>query len=161
MFIHDLLGIGSLLEKFSAKEAAKASAASERDRKRLAKAAEKPPAKEPEPEQPEDIVDKLDMPVPERLHNVFQCSLFAESLTTLTRMARDFKELKDTPPGAKLRLQQAEQQITDLKRTIKFDAPYCVCPMCKAAEVRAGCACKGSGWLTESSYKALPSEYRL
>ncbi len=142
------------------KHAEKITAKAEAEEKKASKAAEKEAKKKPAaPEPPAEILDQLDQQVPERLHHIFSNTAFKDWINALNAIARGLKEVGETPVGAMLRYQQADLQLKDLKRTLKFDAPYSVCAMCKAV---GDCqACKGRGWLNEASYKALPAEYRL
>lgn len=111
----------------------------------------------------DDPKDAVDAAIPAVLRPVFEkAEEFKEVVNQLNAINRKLEELKKHPAGACLRLQQAQIDLKNLKESVRFDTPYCVCPMChgNAKERKANCACKQRGWLVEGSYKALPSEYR-
>jgi hypothetical protein len=109
------------------------------------------------------VLDALDVPVPAGLIPVFQKRQeFKEMINQLNAMKRKLEQLKDHPAGALIRLSQAEPDIRNLKETIEFDAPYCVCPVCggDSKKRRSSCPCKDRGWLNQSAYGRLPQECR-
>lgn len=127
-----------------------------------AKPAEKPAPKPPE-KQPDTLKDEVDAEVPPGLESVFRHAAdFRTMLNTLNGVNRQLKELAHHPAGAMIRLQQAEVDLENLKRTIRFDMPFAVCPVCEGfAKTRlANCPCKSRGWLNKASYGNLPQEYR-
>jgi ParB-like chromosome segregation protein Spo0J len=110
-----------------------------------------------------DLKDAIDQDVPTGLKPVFVKALeFKVVVNQLNEIDRILKELAKHPAGARLRLQAAEIDLKNLKRTVTFDAPYCVCPMCKGDTKtrKSNCACKNTGWLNKGSYENLPQEYR-
>lgn len=114
-------------------------------------------------ETPEPVQDDIEQEVPDHLLSVFE--KVADFKTIISQLGKVGKELKDVaqhPAGAMLRLQQAEVDLKNLKRTVRFDRPFCVCPVCKGLPKgrKANCPCKARGWLNEASYENLPSEYR-
>ncbi len=114
-------------------------------------------------EEGKPVLDHLDGEVPPGLQTVFvRGREFKVILNQLNEIGRLLKDLHAHPAGACLRLQQAEVELADLKRTIKFDLPYCVCRVCQgsARTRKQNCPCKGRGWLNEASYKNLPTECR-
>jgi hypothetical protein len=110
-----------------------------------------------------DLKDEIEQDVPTGLKPVFVKALeFKVVVNQLNEIDRILKELAKHPAGARLRLQAAEIDLKNLKRTVIFDAPYCVCPMCKGDTKtrKSNCACKNTGWLNKGSYENLPQEYR-
>jgi ParB family chromosome partitioning protein len=110
-----------------------------------------------------ELKDELDEPVPEVLREVFTKGReFRIVINQLNEINRVLQELATHPAGAHMRLQQAQIDLKNLKRTVEFDAPYAVCPMCKADDKhrKANCPCEGRGWLIRGKYQALPVEYR-
>lgn len=114
---------------------------------------------EAEPEK----TDGLGESIPPGLVPVFdKVPVFKETVNSLNKIAKTLKDLASCPAGACLLLQQAELDLRNLKETVKFSAPYAVCPMCKgiAKSRKANCACKNRGWLRKNDYDNLPQEYR-
>jgi hypothetical protein len=87
---------------------------------------------------------------------------FREIVKQLTTINQELVRLKDSPAGAHLRLQNAQIDLKNLKETVRFDTPFAVCPVCEgiAKTRKANCPCKQRGWLIETAYKNLPTEYR-
>lgn len=116
--------------------------------------------REQEDEKP--LLDELDQPVPGNLKEVFEKAKdFQGIVNQLNAINRKLKELVGHPAGAMMRLQQAEIDLKHLKQTVKFDAPYCVCPLCHGKKNKPNCACKGRGWLNKASYENIPTESRI
>lgn len=121
----------------------------------------KPPPADPAEEAAP--TDELDASVPPGLQSVFKrAAEFQEIVNQLNAINRKLKELSESPAGQCMRLQQAQIDLRNLKETVRFDKPYCVCPVCEgiAKTRKANCPCKQRGWLNETSYKNLPGEYR-
>ena len=127
----------------------------------LEKEHKKSESQEKSPE-PEKLLDDLDVEVPESLKTIFaeQAPRFKAIVNQLNAMNRELEELSKLPAGACLSLQGAQIDLRDLKESVRFARPYCVCPMCEGKANKPNCACKKNGCLTEASYKRLPMEYR-
>jgi hypothetical protein len=109
------------------------------------------------------LQDARDGPVPPGLVAVFnKVKAFRGIVQELTRINQDLVLLKQSPAGACLRLDLAQTDLKNLKRTVHFDTPYCVCPVCQgvAKARKANCPCKQRGWLIEEAYKNLSTEFR-
>lgn len=115
-------------------------------------------------EETEDVLkDENGQEVPIGLASVFTgATEFKGILNQLKEIKARARKLADAPAGRALRLQQFEIDLDNARKTIRFDMPYAVCPVCKgiAKNRKSKCPCKDSGWLIESSYNLLPSELR-
>jgi hypothetical protein len=113
---------------------------------------------------PEELTDQVGQSVPPGLASVFEKAKdFKEIINQLNAINRKLEELHKHPAGQRLRLQDAQIDLKNLKETVRFDAPYAVCPICKGIPKnrKANCPCKNLGWLIEGSYKNLPQECRV
>lgn len=111
----------------------------------------------------ESTTDDLGTEIPPGLAPVFgKVPEFKGIVSQLNAINRKLVELSETPAGACMRLQAAQIDLKNLKETVKFDTPYCVCPVCKgcAKTRKTNCPCKQRGWLIEGAYKNLPAEFR-
>jgi hypothetical protein len=115
-----------------------------------------------EPPKPAEVpTDEVEQPIPEKLLEVFaKRQDFKAIVNQLNAINRSLKEISEHPGGACLRLQNAQIDLKNLKESVHFDMPYAVCGMCKGVGGKPGCACKGRGWLVQTSYKNLPQEMR-
>jgi hypothetical protein len=139
-----------------------------RDGKKRTASKRKKKAPRPRPKDNTDdggvLLDALDCPVPPGLVSVFnKVKAFRNIVQELTCINQELGLLKQSPAGACLRLDMAQTDLKNLKNTVRFDTPYCVCPVCKgeAKTRKANCPCKQRGWLIEGAYKNLPAEYRV
>lgn len=112
----------------------------------------------------EDVLkDEIDKPVPPGLASVFQAQrLFKGILSQLKEIKATAKKLHEMPAGRFLDVQALELDLNNARRTVRFNMPYAVCPVCtgSAKSRKPNCPCKNSGWLNEANYNLLPSEYR-
>jgi hypothetical protein len=139
-----------------------------REAQRAIQAAEDEEDQEPEeqsgPDDPSELTDDLDRPVPIRLKGVFQkAEIFKDVDQAITEAKKALDSLKQEDAGKQLHhgnnFQAIEITIRDLKRSIKHSKPYAVCPM-KDRDHDEHCACKGLRWLTKIAYDTLPQEFR-
>ncbi len=117
-----------------------------------------PPKEEREPE---PVLDGLDKPVPPGLVPVFEkTGEFKEIISQINALSRRLEELAQHPAGASLRLAEAKKDLKNVKEHVRFDTPYCVCPMCEgnAKKRKDSCPCKQRGWLVQKQYDALPKD---
>lgn len=109
------------------------------------------------------LTDALDRPVPAELEPVFERAAgFKGIVNRLNAINRELEELHKGPAGSPGRLQGEQIDLKNLKESVHFDTPYAVCPVCKGAAKgrKPNCPCKGRGWLVQTAYKNLPSEFR-
>lgn len=115
-------------------------------------------------EEKEDVLkDENGQEIPPGIAPAFRGSVeFRGILNQLKEIKACARKLKDSAAGRHFRLQQFETDLDNARRTVRFDMPYAVCPVCKgqAKSRRNNCPCKDAGWLIESSYNNLPSELR-
>jgi hypothetical protein len=107
--------------------------------------------------------DELGEPIPPGLATIFaKAADFKEIVNQLNAINRKLKELSEHPAGSQLRLQGAQLSLRELKESVHFDMPYCVCPVCEghAKTRKTNCPCKARGWLLKGQYNNLPTEYR-
>ncbi len=110
------------------------------------------------------LLDSLKQPVPPGLIPVFsRAKDFRAIINGINQLKRLAKEISESRGGRQLRLQAFEVDMNNAKRTVEFDIPYAVCPVCKgdAKSRKPKCPCQDKGWLTKSSYECcLPKEYK-
>jgi hypothetical protein len=110
------------------------------------------------------LLDSLKQPVPPGLASVFsKVKDFRTIVNGINNLKRLAKEISQSPGGRRLRLQQFEIDMENAKRTVRFDMPYAVCPVCRgdARTRKEKCPCLHTGWLNESSYEScLPKEHK-
>jgi hypothetical protein len=111
----------------------------------------------------EPLFDSLDMPVAPGLVPVFRKAReFQDIVNQLNAINRQLGELHKHAAGARLNLQAAQIDLSNLKEGVSSAMPYAVCPVCKgiAKTGKLNCPCKERGWLDKTSYHALPQEFR-
>jgi hypothetical protein len=137
------------------------------DGKKRAASSKPKKAAKPKPKDDTDtdgrLLDSLDNPVPPGLVPVFnKVRQFREIINQLNEINRTLQELHSGPAGSPGRLQQEQIDLGNLKESVHFDTPYCVCTVCSgnAKTRKANCPCKDRGWLLKAQYDRLSTEYR-
>src|SRR5262249_37213523 len=108
--------------------------------------------------------DEIDQTIPPGLQPIFKAGS-RELLNAMTQIGKQVRELAESNAGTRLRgptLQRFEIDFKNARQTVRFAAPYAVCPVCRgnAKERRGTCHCKNTGWVTKLEYDQLPLEYR-
>ena len=156
-----------------AKAAAEKAAAKEAARQAVIDAGGDPDSEpEPEPEEeaepePTKPTDQNGKPLPKHLVEIFEKrSFFKDVLNKLTQLQKSYNALvadEHNLATHKMNKVQAQNDLKNFKRQIKFAMPYAICPYCKGTgkDKGGGCTiCKSTGWVVKLSYDATPSDYR-
>lgn len=109
------------------------------------------------------LKDENGQEVPPGLAPVFRgATEFRGILNQLKEIRARGRKLFESPAGRRFGIESFESDLDNVRRRVRFDMPYAICPVCKglAKERRAKCPCEDTGWLTESNYGRLPSELR-
>lgn len=109
----------------------------------------------------EEVLDGLGQPVPDGLLDVFRVAPeFAERRNSLVQMKKWINQRRNHPAGVVLdsAYQQILADLNNLDAQLRFAQPHAVCPYCRNELPKlANCtACKGSGWVSEDTYKQAP-----
>jgi hypothetical protein len=86
--------------------------------------------------------------------------IFALHSRLLSAQRLELLRLAETPLGRELHRPQLERAFKDLQAAIKFATPYTNCPFGPGCTAETCKACKGTGWITEAVFRALPKEFR-
>lgn len=123
--------------------------------------------KKADPELTKKPTDKNGKVLPKHLIEIFEKrSLFKEVLNKLTQLQKAYNALvaeENAYATHKINKVQAQNDLKNFKFQINFAQPHAICPYCKGTgkDKGGGCEiCKGSGWIIESVYKAVPAELR-
>lgn len=86
--------------------------------------------------------------------------IFNLHLRLLAAQRLELLKLADCPLGRELHKPQIERAFRDLAAAIKFAVPFADCPYGPGCTKDTCKACRGSGWITEPVYQALPQEMK-
>jgi hypothetical protein len=114
--------------------------------------------------------DSVGVPLPDRLAAAFaKCSDF-DAFANAMKVARAHLNriipdpdaaLSVTPTGTEhVNGQEIVREFGNAVKAAKFARPFAVCPYCKGKGCKRGDGCRGLGWLTEASYKAVPNDLK-
>lgn len=134
------------------------------------KAPQKPAAAEPESPPADDAplptpqahdVDGIGRPIHPEARDALRMAWWFDDVVKRVRMLKkEVLDRVDEPDGRMLNAQRLERTFKDLIAAIGGSAPHTSCPLnedCKAAKCKA---CKGTKWLTQDQWDALPKESR-
>ena len=84
---------------------------------------------------------------------------FRSLMKRISDLKGEFERLSEGPAGAfaERNVQRFNAEASNLHATVRFCMPHAICPYCAGNKCDA---CRGSGWLPEDVYKAVPSEIR-
>ena len=113
---------------------------------------------------PEKVYDMADNVVPA---NIVEMFIRADEIRSMTRQLNTMIQTINNGHAEADELFQYLHpkaiiaQLNDAKRSLRFAAPYAVCPYCKSNDSNQNCdACHGTGWVSERVYKAVPEELK-
>jgi ParB-like chromosome segregation protein Spo0J len=120
------------------------------------------------PEKPKQELDQAGHPIPKHLIESFDIrERFQEIIKASICLQKMVTSLMQTsPPGTeRFNADTAKKHLHNFQSVLKFAVPYAVCQVCKGSgkhESEPFCpACRGAGWIGESSFKSAPPEYRV
>ena len=114
----------------------------------------------PVPEPEKVPVDKNGNPLPKKTLSAFAAlEEFTSIKSRISTLKGDIAKLAETEAGAFIRWNPIKIDLENVYRSIRFSAPYCVCPYCKGKKKDCK-ACGGMGWGGETLYKNAPEEMK-
>lgn len=106
----------------------------------------------------ERLIEEAATPVSQDLSRAPEFAAIAKKLQTLLN---EIKSLSEERCGSLIKVSEAERDIGNAKRMVKFAAPYNVCPYCKGNKSDKCQACKSLGWVNQLVWKSAPEDMRL
>jgi hypothetical protein len=118
----------------------------------------------------EAVTDSVGVALPERVADAFaRCAEFDELLGMLKQFRARLNKFLPADDAAMpikstgnehVRAGEVTRDYKNLYQGIAFPRPFAVCPYCRGKGCKRGDGCRGLGWLTEASYKAVPNDLK-